>query len=145
MLISAIGLLEQEYAFGKKHVREWPEVKGNEYAYMMMAMGATAQTAVVSSMPYVAINKAYGAAYNYQWVRTAPQHKIKGFRIKSPGFKAVPYGWSTSKVAGRRLLAARIGARFIPYVGWALLAYDVYEVGKWVHGKTRWGNPTPGP
>ncbi len=46
---------------------------------------------------------------------------------------------------GWRWAATKVGSRFIPYVGWALLAYDLYSVGKWVHGKTRWGNPTPGP
>ena len=30
-----------------------------------------------------------------------------------------------------RLLAAKAGSRLIPYVGWSLLAYDLYNVGKW--------------
>ncbi len=135
MLISAIWLLEAEYKFVKKNTSDWPEFEGNEYEYMVIGMGAAMQSSVVSMMPYAGINRLAGAAEQYAWMRTAPQHKIKGFRIKSPGFKAVPYGWSTSKAAGRRLLAARIGARFIPYVGWALLAYDVYSVGKWAHEK----------
>lgn len=39
------------------------------------------------------------------------------------------------KRGGLRLVALKVGARFIPYVGWALLAYDAYSVGKWAHGK----------
>ncbi len=137
MLISAIGLLEAEYKFLKKNTSDWPPVEGNEYFYMVIGMGAAVQTSAIATMPYVGLSKVYAAAYDYQWLRTAPQHKIKGFRA-GPGVpKGIhPYGWSSSKAAGRRLLAARIGARFIPYVGWALLAYDVYSVGKWAH--ERW-------
>ncbi len=46
---------------------------------------------------------------------------------------------------GLRMGAMKVGARFIPYAGWAFLAYDLYSVGKWAYGKTEWGNPTPGP
>ncbi len=142
MLIHAIWLLEAEKKFLKKHTSNWPEVKGNEFSYTMLALGATAQTAVVSISTYAGVQKAYSVAAAYGSNPMAGQ--IKGFRIASPGFKAVPYGYAT-KYGAKRLIAARIGARFIPYVGWGLLAYDAYLVGKWVHGKTRWGNPTPGP
>ena len=36
---------------------------------------------------------------------------------------------------GWRFAATKVGSRFIPYVGWALLAYDLYKVGKWVGRK----------
>lgn len=32
--------------------------------------------------------------------------------------------------------AAKLGTRFIPYVGWGLLAYDLWNVGKWIGHKT---------
>ncbi len=31
--------------------------------------------------------------------------------------------------------AMRFASRAIPYVGWALLAYDIYSLGKWLHGR----------
>ncbi len=37
---------------------------------------------------------------------------------------------------GLRWTATKVGARFIPYLGWALLAYDLWSVGKWIGGKT---------
>jgi len=37
---------------------------------------------------------------------------------------------------GLRWGATKVGSRFIPYVGWALLAYDLWSVGKWIGEKT---------
>jgi len=37
---------------------------------------------------------------------------------------------------GWRFLATRVGARFIPVLGWGLLAYDLWHVGKWIGEKT---------
>jgi len=144
--ITALWVLEKEKEFLEKHTSGWPAFQDKPYAYLPIMVAAAFQSAAISVTPYYWIIQAAGSAEQYAWLRTASQHKIKGFRA-GPGVpKGIhPYGWSTSKRAGRRLLVAKIGARFIPYVGWGLLAYDAYLVGKWVHGKTRWGNPTPGP
>ena len=99
--------------------------------------GATAQTALIASFPYVGLAKGAGIASDYVWLRTAPQHAVQGFKF-GPGIKGFqPYGWSTSRKAMFRLGAAKVAARFIPYVGWGLLAYDLYSVGKWAHGKIK--------
>ncbi len=129
MLISAVWLLEAEYKFGKKHFRytrsDPTKMSGYEAAAVMVLGSAVAvQSTAVTMMPYYGLYKAHGAASGMKAT------SIRGFRISSPGFKAVPYGFST-----RRLLAAKVASRFIPYAGWALLAYDVYSVGKWAHEK----------
>lgn len=53
-----------------------------------------------------------------------------------PGMRAPLHNWSPKLYKfGKRGLAARIalriGSRAIPYVGWSLLVYDLYSVGKW--------------
>jgi hypothetical protein len=136
MIRPAIWVLEQEYEFAKKQFSWGPKGVPPSAVFALIVMGVF-QTAVISGMPYASLIQAHGFVEDYVWMRTAPQHRIKGFRIKSPGFKAVPFGWSVSRKAAFRLGAAKVAARFIPYVGWGLLAYDLYTVGKWAHGKIK--------
>ncbi len=49
---------------------------------------------------------------------------IKGFQTKF-----------MTATAGRKL-AAKAASRFIPYAGWALLALDLWHVGKWIGEQT---------
>lgn len=39
---------------------------------------------------------------------------------------------------GARWAVTRVGSKFIPVVGWALLAYDLWLVGTWI-GEQTWG------
>lgn len=43
------------------------------------------------------------------------------------------------KAAGKVSLGlyagAKVGGRFVPIVGWVLLAHDTYRLTKWMHGK----------
>ena len=73
---------------------------------------------------YGALGAKFRTLTHWNWF---PKHRA--FAMRSPA----------------RLLVTKVGARFIPYAGWALLALDLYHVGKWGYGKTKWGNPTPGP
>ncbi len=50
------------------------------------------------------------------------------FHGASPAYKA------GARVAGK--VGGRVGARLIPGVGWALLAYDVYDI---AHNQSLWG------
>ncbi len=143
MLISAIWLLEAEYRFGKKHFTYTdpdPDNMGwyEAVAALTMISGGAVQTAAITMMPYYSLSRAHEAAQwavrDTMWTRTV--RRTRSFYPLNRVL-AQPSAW--------RFAAAKVGSRFIPYVGWALLAYDVYSVGKWVHGKTRWGNPTPGP
>ena len=136
-----IWVLEQEIEFARKHF-DWgskgrPTVQDDPMVIFGGLLAVGGQTALISSMPYVGLLKAHGFASDYLWLRTAPQHAIKGFKF-GPGIKGFqPYGWSTSRKAMFRLGAAKVAARFIPYVGWGLLAYDLYSVGKWGYGKIK--------
>jgi len=138
MIRPAIWVLEQEYEFAKKHFSWGPKGPPENPAYLfpLFVVGAV-QTAVISGMPYAGLIRAHGFVEDYVWMRTAAQHRIRGFRV-GPGVKGVrPHGWSVSRKAAFRLGAAKVAARFIPYVGWGLLAYDLYTVGKWAHGKIK--------
>jgi hypothetical protein len=65
------------------------------------------------------------------------------------GRKALAYGGmqaerAYTKVLGRKAgqkvslglyAGAKVGGRFVPIVGWVILAHDTYRLGKWMHGK----------
>ena len=141
MLRHAIWVLEHEIEFARKHF-DWgtegpPTVEDDPWWIFGGMLAAGAQTVAITAMPYAGLARAHGLASDYLWMRTAPQHRIRGFKISSPGFKPIPFGWSTSRKAMFRLGVAKVATRFIPYVGWGLAAYDLYSVGKWALGKAR--------
>jgi hypothetical protein len=49
----------------------------------------------------------------------------------APFSKIAPMRGAASRVLASKWLFARAGARLVPGLGWALLAYDLYNVGKW--------------
>ena len=54
-------------------------------------------------------------------------------------FDMKSHRFTFSRSASRRMLlkgAAKVGARAIPYAGWALFALDMWHVGKWIGEKT---------
>lgn len=65
------------------------------------------------------------------------------------GRKAIAYGGmqaerAYTKVLGRKAgqkvslglyAGAKVGGRFVPIVGWVILAHDTYRLAKWMHGK----------
>ena len=64
--------------------------------------------------------------------RRAYQGRHWAFDIKSARF-------TFSRSASRRMLlrgAAKVGARVVPGLGWALFAVDMWHVGKWIGKKT---------
>ena len=138
MIRHAFWLLEQESRAlerntGRPFSETWRDIPISS-KWVMAGLGI-GQSAVVSSLPYVGLIRAGGFAEDYVWARTAPQWAIKEFRF-GPGIKGVQaIGWSTSRRSMMKLAAMKVASRFIPYVGWGLLAYDLYSVGKWAHGK----------
>ena len=140
-LMPAIWILEQEYKFAQKYLPEYfswgprgiPTIERDPYWFLAGAAAAAVQTAVITAMPYAGLLRAHGFAADYVWMRTAPQHAIRGFK------GITPYGWSVGRKAAFRLGAAKVAVRFIPYVGWGLLAYDLYTVGKWAAGHVKAG------
>jgi hypothetical protein len=96
----------------------------------LMFGAATLQTAVISGTPYYSMIKAHEYSDYYMAVRRQPA----GFTVSSKGIRAL--GWGSSRSAMLKLGAAKLGTRFIPYVGWGLLAYDLWSLGKWIGEKT---------
>ena len=133
---TAVWVLQQEYEFAKKHF-SWgkgsPTIEKDPWWIFGGIVAAGGQSAIISMMPYAGLIRAHGFVEDYVWMRTAPQHAIRGFK------GITPYGWSVGRKAAFRLGAAKVAARFIPYVGWGLLAYDLYTVGKWAKGKVKAG------
>ncbi len=155
MLIAALWVLEKEYKFGKKHFTytdpkpdhmSWYEAA----AAFTLISGAALQTSVIGGMPYRSLFKAHGAmewaVRDTMWTRAVRKTGALGGKYNTYTlFNYYPKMGAFAQKGGLRFAVTKVGARVIPYVGWALLAYDLYSVGKWVHGKTKWGNPTPGP
>ena len=69
--------------------------------------------------------------------------------LSPQGRKAIAYGGmqaekAYTKVLGKKaaskvslglVVTGKVGARFVPLVGWVVLAHDTYRLGKWMHGK----------
>ena len=48
-----------------------------------------------------------------------------------------PTGATARVLYGGGRIAARVGTKFVPIVGWASLAYDTYQFGRWVHERVK--------
>jgi len=129
MIIHARWVLEQELKWLQKNsdrslADSWRDAPRSSQWFMFGT--AALQTAVIGGTPYVGMIKAMEYSDYYISIRRQP----RGFTVSSKGIRAL--GWSTSRRSMLKLAAAKIGSRFIPYVGWGLLAYDLWSVGKWI-------------
>jgi len=79
----------------------------------------------LAAQPYNRIAKAAGDLDMF--VRISALNEPIGFSMSKGKVTA-----KFAKVGSKKLLAAKIGARFIPYAGWALFAYDMWKVGQYV-------------
>jgi hypothetical protein len=48
-----------------------------------------------------------------------------------------PTGATARTLYGAGRIGARVGTKFVPIVGWVLLAYDAYQFGRWVHDRVK--------
>jgi len=137
MFIGALWVLEQEqkvfeHLWGKAglSIDQHPLETGSGTAVFSGAMiGAIAQTGYVGSLPYSRLMSVSGDLDTF--VRRSVLNEPTGFSLSK--------GKITARFAKHRagkVLAAKIGARFIPYAGWALFAVDMWHVGKWIGEKT---------
>lgn len=120
---------------------EWMGIsfKGKPEAAIWFGLIQLPYLVAIGMQPYHYLYQAHGAASwavkDIAYSRAAaaagynPKYKTMTFWNYAP--KTLKFG----KRGGVRLIALKVGSRFIPYVGWALLAYDLYGVGKWAHGK----------
>lgn len=94
-----------------------------------VGLAAMFQTGAIGSLGYGTIAHAAGRSDDY--LRIVKLNEPVGFSISK--------GKVTARFAKRssaKLFAAKAGSRFIPYLGWALLAYDLWHVGKWIGERT---------
>jgi hypothetical protein len=93
----------------------------------------------LGSMPYAQLAGKHTQSLNYlaelsleaRYIRTGdiafkPGYAKRGLATRAP--------FSFKRLATRKL-AARAGARFIPYLGVAFLMWDAWNVGKWIGHK----------
>lgn len=136
MFITALWVLDQEYKAAKwiwhKGGMSRPDRPSTErelfFATYFGLLPAMAQTGAIGMLGHSTIASAAGRADDF--VRLSRLNEPIGFSISK--------GRISSKFAKHSALkmgAAKLGARFIPYVGWALLATDVYLSGKWLYEK----------
>lgn len=138
MLIGALWVLDQQQKFYQRYFGA-PTKHENELMGGALAAAAV-QTGLIGGMPYRSMIRWVG--HEDEFLR-----KLKLFSPRSMGGKGIPQGftfgkgipgfkvkWMTASM-GRRF-AAKAATRFIPYVGWALFATDVYFSAKWI--KDNW-------
>lgn len=136
MFITALWVLDQEYK-----VANWLWHKGGMsrpdreltqkelfFATSVGLIPAAAQTAAIGSLGYSSLASVGGRIDDF--ARVGRLNDPIGFSI-SKGRVSARY----AKHGALKMGAAKLGARFIPYVGWALLATDVYLSGKWLYEK----------
>jgi len=145
MLSVALWVLEQEYKFAKKHFTYTdpnPEkIDSWEAAAVFTAITAgSLQTSAISFQPYYGLYKAHAATQwavrDTLWTQAVKKTGALGGKFNTYTFyNLYPRVGAFAQKGGWRFAATKVGSRFIPYVGWALLAYDLYKVGKWVGRK----------
>ena len=137
MFVTALWILEQERKFAHwvwrkggmsrpgGSFQETPATDEEFYFGSFLLMAAGIQTGAITTLGYSSVLSAVGRVDDYL-IRSKLNEPV-GFSL-SKG-KITP---KFAKFSSRRLLAAKVASRFIPYVGWALLASDVYLSGKWI-------------
>ena len=144
MFIGALWVLEQEqnafdYLWGKAGLsmdKHPLDTRGGSTIVGLGMAGAIAQTGFIASQPYAHMIRWVG--HEEDFLRKLAKHtpRSAGGKGVPIGFSLRPFGPKWMKASAGRKLAAKVGARFIPYAGWALLAVDMWHVGKWIGDKT---------
>jgi len=138
MLYMAIWVLEQEAAWINRNfsTTSGSSIDSFDKTLPLIAFSGVGafQTAAISISPYYHI---YSQASAFGWVADdlawSKKHPYWSKVVPRTGhwYNYHPGLLSFAKRSAGRGLAVRIGARAIPYAGWALLALDVYRVSQW--------------
>jgi hypothetical protein len=133
---TAAWIIEQEYNAWKwirgdaTGHRSYSDLNTGEKLFLqgsVMAWGSA--HAYVAAQPYVKIMHVAGEADMF--LRAAKLNEPIGFSLSKGKVTA-----RFAKHSAKKMLAAKIGARFIPYAGWALFAFDMWRLGKWIGKET---------
>jgi hypothetical protein len=137
MIIAAIWVLEQEAAWAKRNFAHSDHSQDSAALMIGLTSFGVVQSSAISMTPYYSI---YRQAERFRWVADD-----MAWRAKHPFWSKIwpftihnyhPKLLAFARKGGARAIAVRVGSRFIPYVGWALLGYDLWNVGKWIGEKT---------
>ncbi len=133
MFSTAAWVLDQEYKAFNWLVTGKPKQKfspGEQLFLGAAASGWVAGHGYIAAQPYLRIS--HFANEMDLFVRTS------NVRNRVPiGFTRGNAGW-VARFAPRagKMLVTRGLTRAIPYIGWGLLAYDLWNLGKWIGSKT---------
>ena len=142
MIIAALWLLDKEWA-AVDYIAAEDAHPADVLALKFVAGAATAPIwGGLAMMPYWKIHQQSARlAWAVEDVRHTRKMTARYGRVGAK-FRTLTYwNWFPKHRAfamrgGIRWGATKVGSRFIPYVGWALLAYDLWNVGKWIGEKT---------
>ncbi len=142
MLSTALWILEQEYKFVKNHFTYIdPNPDKIDYWELGTAAalitGATLQTSVFTYQPYYRIWQASAAldwaVRDTTWTRLVKKTGAFGGKYNTYTLhNFYPRLGAFAQRGGWRFAATKIGSRAVPVLGWALLTYDLWKVGKWL-------------
>ncbi len=142
MFYGAIWVAEQEFkAYQWLYARhphgKFSDLSKKEQIYLesvfiLNAMGLG--TLAVS--PYSYIIRSTGKMAEYQAAFEAGEYASYSMRKSSPHFIRRKVVKSVSAKYAAKYALSKIGSRFVPYVGWALFVYDMWNVGTWLGEKT---------
>ncbi len=118
MLVTALWYAEQQFRWSDKH---FSSTKENQPWHFATAPFYLAPMAIIASSPYLGIASAAG---KLSWHAQAQAER---------SFMARSFGLKISKRQALKFGVTKVASRFIPVVGWALLAADLYFSGKWIY------------
>ncbi len=139
MLRLAAGILDLEIQAARWAGFKIPQDKKLETA-LYLGLVQSPILAAVSLTPYYSMYQVHaGMSWAVKDIAYTKAVRAAGGSTKFNTMTLFNYSPKMLKFGSRgglRLLALKVGARFIPYAGWAILAYDLWSVGKWIGEKT---------
>jgi len=139
MLRLAAGILDLEMQAARWAGFKIPQDKKGQAA-LSLGLVQLPILAAVSMTPYYSMYQAQaGMSWAVKDIAYTSAVRARGGNTLFQTYTVYNYAPKMLKYGSRggmRLLALKVGARFIPYAGWALFAYDLWSLGKWIGEKT---------
>lgn len=136
MIRGAIWWLEQWHKANKPFYHFWDDSPEGQVGGPVFAMMTGIAPAIgIAVSPYGQLQRRTIALESY----VAREAWSKGSPFVRSTPKGLIFGKRFTHSAGKRLIlkgGAKLGARAIPYLGWALLVVDAWMVGKWIGEQT---------
>jgi hypothetical protein len=132
MIVGGLWWLEQWHKWHAPYYQyadDSPE--GMPASVLYASMTGVAPALAIGVSPYAQLQRVTMGLEDYVANRG---YQGRQFRFSMSQGKFL-FGRSLSKRMALRM-AAKVGARFVPGVGWALLVVDAWAVGKWLGEKT---------